>query len=62
MWTDVLQAVIMLAAIIAVMVKGTIEVGGFDVVWERNLESGRLDVPPYVYLFYLRKSYVNTKY
>lgn len=45
-WTDVLQAVIMLAAIIAVMVKGTIEVGGFDVVWERNLESGRLDVPP----------------
>ncbi|XP_073839478.1 sodium-coupled monocarboxylate transporter 1-like isoform X1 [Musca autumnalis] len=44
-WTDVIQTVIMVGAIIFVIVKGTIDVGGFGVVWERNVATGRIEIP-----------------
>ncbi|XP_005188094.2 sodium-coupled monocarboxylate transporter 1 [Musca domestica] len=44
-WTDVIQTVIMVGAIIFVIVKGTIDVGGFGVVWERNSATGRIEIP-----------------
>ncbi|XP_045620487.2 sodium-coupled monocarboxylate transporter 2 [Procambarus clarkii] len=41
LWTDALQTLIMYASIICVIVKGTLDVGGFSAVWARNAESGR---------------------
>lgn len=35
----------MFGAIFLVMVKGTIDVGGLGVVWEKASESGRLEFP-----------------
>ncbi|RZB62225.1 sodium-coupled monocarboxylate transporter 1-like, partial [Asbolus verrucosus] len=48
-WTDVIQAVIMLQAMILVAVKGTIDTGGLGIVLERNLESGRIEAPKYTF-------------
>ncbi|XP_067005526.2 sodium-coupled monocarboxylate transporter 1 [Anabrus simplex] len=44
-WTDVIQAFVMFGAMILVAVKGTIDIGGADVVWQRNLDSGRIESP-----------------
>ncbi|XP_036321348.1 sodium-coupled monocarboxylate transporter 1 isoform X1 [Rhagoletis pomonella] len=44
-WTDVLQTVIMVGSIVLVIIKGTIDVGGLTVVWERNLKGSRLELP-----------------
>lgn len=35
----------MVGAMALVAVKGTIDVGGVGVVWQRNLESGRIETP-----------------
>jgi hypothetical protein len=32
----------------AVLVKGTLDIGGLAVVWERNIQSGRSDFFKYV--------------
>ncbi|CAG9796753.1 unnamed protein product [Diatraea saccharalis] len=44
-WTDVIQITAMFAAMALVAIKGTIDVGGIGVVWQRNMESGRIDPP-----------------
>ncbi|XP_064554485.1 sodium-coupled monocarboxylate transporter 2-like isoform X3 [Drosophila montana] len=44
-WTDVVQSVIMYGSLVIIMIKGTLDLGGFGVVWQRNLEGGRLNVP-----------------
>lgn len=44
-WTDVIQTTIMVGAMIIVIVKGTIDVGGIGVVIERNSAGQRLDKP-----------------
>ncbi|XP_068156264.1 sodium-coupled monocarboxylate transporter 1-like isoform X1 [Drosophila tropicalis] len=44
-WTDVIQTVIMVGAIIFVIIKGTIHVGGLGAVIERNFNSGRIEWP-----------------
>ncbi|KAJ8920690.1 hypothetical protein NQ315_004829 [Exocentrus adspersus] len=44
-WTDVIQTVIMLGAIILVVVKGTIDIGGIQNVFQRNWDSGRIEGP-----------------
>ncbi|XP_046852724.1 sodium-dependent multivitamin transporter-like [Xenia sp. Carnegie-2017] len=41
-WTDVFQATVMVAGLITVFIVGTINVGGFDKVWQINKERGRL--------------------
>lgn len=35
----------MFGAIFLVMVKGTLDVGGIDVVWHRAMDSGRIEFP-----------------
>lgn len=35
----------MFGAIFLVMIKGTLDVGGFDVVWGKAVESGRIEFP-----------------
>ncbi|XP_067005476.2 sodium-coupled monocarboxylate transporter 1 [Anabrus simplex] len=44
-WADVIQGFAMFGAMILVAVKGTFDVGGADVVWQRNLDSGRIESP-----------------
>ncbi|KRF83045.1 sodium-coupled monocarboxylate transporter 1 isoform X3 [Drosophila virilis] len=44
-WTDVVQSVIMYGSLVIIMIKGTLDLGGFGVVWQRNLEGGRLNLP-----------------
>jgi len=43
-WASAFQTIVMAAGVIAVVVKGVIDVGGFDVMWELNEKGGRLDV------------------
>lgn len=42
-WTNVFQAVIIMASLIALTVQGTNNAGGFDKVWEIAEEGGRID-------------------
>ncbi|XP_034944496.1 sodium-coupled monocarboxylate transporter 1-like [Chelonus insularis] len=42
-WTDTIQTVVMFGGIIIVLVLGTREVGGVGEVWQRNLDSGRIE-------------------
>lgn len=44
-WTDLFQIIIMYGTLALIVVKGTIDVGGFSVVFERNYESGRFETP-----------------
>ncbi|KAH8404261.1 hypothetical protein KR215_002695 [Drosophila sulfurigaster] len=44
-WTDVVQSTIMYGSLIVIMVKGTMDLGGIDVVWQRNSDGGRLNTP-----------------
>lgn len=46
-WTDVVQTIVMLLSMIAIVIKGTIDVSGLQTVWDRNYDSGRLDIPEY---------------
>ena len=41
-WTDVFQTVIIFAGIIIVIIKGSVDAGGFGKVWQINKETGRL--------------------
>lgn len=47
-YTDVVQSLIMFAAMFLIIIKGTFDVGGLDVVLTRNIESGRIEGPEYV--------------
>lgn len=51
-WTDVVQLVMMFGAIALVIIKGTIDVGGFGFVWDKASESGRIEGPEYVIINY----------
>lgn len=55
-WTDVIQITAMFGAMALVAIKGTIDVGGIGVVWQRNMDSERIEMPKYVY----RKPQKNT--
>lgn len=44
-WTDVVQLIMMFGAICLVMFKGTSDVGGIDVVWDRAVQGGRIEGP-----------------
>ena len=41
-WTDLFQSILMFTAMIIIIIKGTLDVGGVDVVWERSRLSNRL--------------------
>lgn len=38
----------MFLALFLVMIKGTIDVGGIGAVWEKGVNSGRIELPEYV--------------
>ncbi|XP_030381689.1 sodium-coupled monocarboxylate transporter 1 [Scaptodrosophila lebanonensis] len=44
-WTDVIQTLIMFGAMTLVLVKGTLDIGGPSVVWQRARETTRLETP-----------------
>ncbi|XP_017848102.1 sodium-coupled monocarboxylate transporter 1 isoform X3 [Drosophila busckii] len=44
-WTDAVQSVIMYGSLVVIMIKGTWDLGGLDVVWQRNFQGGRLNAP-----------------
>lgn len=44
-WTDVVQTISMFGALMLVAVKGTVDLGGPDVVMQSAWESGRLEWP-----------------
>ncbi|XP_058447768.1 sodium-coupled monocarboxylate transporter 1-like isoform X1 [Malaya genurostris] len=46
-WTDVLQTGVMIGAMIIVIIKGTIDVGGLGVVIERNTAGQRFEKPDF---------------
>ncbi|XP_049305334.1 sodium-coupled monocarboxylate transporter 1 [Bactrocera dorsalis] len=48
-WTDVVQSFIMYGSIVTICIKGTLDVGGLDVVLQRNRESGRLNMPDWTW-------------
>lgn len=41
-WSDAIQIILMISAMAILLIKGVIDVG-IDNVWERNLNSGRLE-------------------
>ncbi|XP_037089110.1 sodium-coupled monocarboxylate transporter 1-like [Pollicipes pollicipes] len=43
LWTDTIQMAIMFASMLAIIIKGSYDVGGFDVVWERAVEGNRIE-------------------
>ncbi|XP_067668239.1 uncharacterized protein [Haliotis asinina] len=43
-WTDVFQCIIMFSGMFAVLIKGTIDVGGVRKVWTTAYEGGRLNI------------------
>lgn len=43
-WSDTLQVFVMYGAIIAVLIKGVYDIGGFGVVWQRSIDFGRLEM------------------
>ncbi|XP_063706354.1 sodium-coupled monocarboxylate transporter 1-like [Culicoides brevitarsis] len=59
-WTDVIQGVIMLASMIVVAIKATVQVGGLNVVIERNYESGRIEAPIWDLDMTIRHSFWST--
>ena len=42
MWTDTFQVCVMCMGFLAVIIQGSINVGGFGEVWSRNLDGERL--------------------
>ncbi|XP_017129024.1 sodium-coupled monocarboxylate transporter 1-like isoform X4 [Drosophila elegans] len=48
-WTDVIQTVIMIGAVVLVIIKGTVDVGGLGEVIRRNFESGRIEWPEFTF-------------
>ncbi|XP_063602363.1 sodium-coupled monocarboxylate transporter 1-like [Penaeus indicus] len=44
LWTDAIQVIIMFGSVLFVIIKGTIDVGGFAYVWEKNREWGRIEL------------------
>jgi Na+/proline symporter len=48
--TDSFQVIIMFAGLLAILIKGSIEVGGFSEAWSRAYDSGRVKFDEYVFL------------
>lgn len=44
-WTDLIQIILMYGTLLLIMIKGTFDVGGLSVVWDRNMVGGRIDPP-----------------
>ncbi|XP_071959654.1 sodium-coupled monocarboxylate transporter 1-like [Antedon mediterranea] len=42
-WTDVFQVTVMIAGFLAVIIKGSVDLGGFGNIWEFSQEGGRIE-------------------
>jgi solute carrier family 5 (sodium-coupled monocarboxylate transporter), member 8/12 len=42
-WTDTFQVLVLYSSMVAILVKGTFDLGGVGVVWERNAAMNRTD-------------------
>lgn len=45
LWTDVFQAILMFLGILAVLIKGFVDLGGVGNVFRISYEGGRINVP-----------------
>lgn len=45
LWTDVFQAILMFLGILAVLIKGFVDLGGIGNVFRISYEGGRINVP-----------------
>ncbi|XP_064648287.1 sodium-coupled monocarboxylate transporter 1-like [Lineus longissimus] len=43
MWTDTFQICLMFAGLLAVLIQGSIQMGGFSNIWQKNYEGGRIE-------------------
>jgi Na+/proline symporter len=43
-WTDFLQGIIMVVSSVALIIMGCIHVGGFNALWKRSNDGGRIRV------------------
>jgi len=43
LWTDALQAIIMIVSIAIVCIKGISDVGGFGNIWDKAQATGRIE-------------------
>lgn len=43
MWTDVLQTTVMLVSLAVISIKGVLDAGGIDLVWERAKHGDRIE-------------------
>lgn len=50
-WTDTFQVVVLYAAMFTILIKGTTDIGGFSVVWQRNAAFNRTNFFTYVLLY-----------
>ncbi|XP_065364979.1 sodium-coupled monocarboxylate transporter 1 [Calliphora vicina] len=48
-WTDVIQTLIMCGAMVLIMIKGTIDIGGPGVVFQKAYDSGRIEPPNFTF-------------
>ena len=55
-WTDCFQVLILYTSMFAVLIKGTTDIGGVAIVWERNNQAGRSEFFKYVVVI---KQYLN---
>ncbi|XP_068159439.1 sodium-coupled monocarboxylate transporter 1 [Drosophila tropicalis] len=46
-WTDVIQTLIMFGAMALVLIKGTLDIGGPSVVWQRARQTTRVEAPSF---------------
>ena len=44
MWTDTFQGAVMFGSFLAVIIKGNFDACGAKVVWDRNYQSGRIEL------------------
>ena len=59
MWTDVVQTCFMFAGIVAVIIQGSVDHGGFSNIWSTMYEGDRIRFWEYAHLFILRTTATN---
>ena len=42
-WTDVFQCIVMWIGLVAVIIRGSLVLGGFEEVWKTAYEGGRIE-------------------
>ena len=52
MWTDTFQGAVMFGSFLAVIIKGIFDACGAKVVWDRNYQSGRIELFKYLAIFH----------